>query len=150
MRVQELMTEGVQTVAPALSADAAWEIMRQKGVRHVVVTSGRDVVGVLSERDAGGRSGASVRAGRTVADLMTGRVVTVGPTDTIRSVANMMRGRTIGCVPVVDRGRLVGIVTLSDLLRLLGGGVDRPSKPDRPAATHRVAHRSRGRAPSAW
>jgi CBS domain-containing protein len=150
MRVLEVMTEGVQTVPPTMSASQAWEIMRQQGIRHLVVTRGRDVVGVLSERDAGGRSGASIRAGGTVADLMTAHVATVAPTDTVRSVANLMRGRTIGCVPVVDHSRLVGIVTLSDLLELLGRGVDRPAKPARRLATHRVPHRPGGRAHAAW
>jgi CBS domain-containing protein len=150
MRVNEVMTEGVQTVPPTMSAGEAWEVMRRQRIRHVVVTRGRDVVGVLSERDAGGRSGASVRAGKTVVDLMTSHVATVAPSDTIRSVANLMRGRTIGCVPVVDRGRLVGILTLSDLLEVLGRGIDRPNKPGRPIATHRVPHRKTARARAAW
>jgi len=150
MRVLEVMTEGVKTVPPTMSAGQAWEIMRQLGIRHLVVTRGRDVIGVLSERDAGGRSGAVIRAGRTVADLMTGQVASVTPTDTVRSVSNLMRGRSIGCVPVVDRGRLVGLVTLSDLLELLGRGVDRPAKPARRLATHRVAHRKGRGARAAW
>jgi hypothetical protein len=37
----------------------------------------------------------------------------------------------------------VGIVTLSDLLDLLGRGIDRPAKPARRIATHRVPHRKR-------
>lgn len=146
MRVQEVMTEGVQTVLSTMSADDAWELMRRQGIRHLVVTRGRDVVGILSASDAGGRSGASVRAGKTVADLMTGHVASVAPTDTVRSLANVMRGHTIGCVPVIDRGRLVGIVTLSDLLELLGRGVDRPVKPARRLATHRVPHRKHAHA----
>jgi CBS domain-containing protein len=150
MRVLEVMTEGVQTAPPTMSAGEATEIMRRQRIRHLVVTRGRGIVGVLSERDAGGRSGASIRVGRTVADLMTAPVVTVAPTDTVRSVANVMRGRTIGCVPVVDRGRLVGIVTLSDLLELLGRGVDRPATPARRLATHRVPHRKGGRTHAAW
>lgn len=143
MRALEIMTTEVQTVSPAMSAEQAWQIMSQQGIRHLVVTRGRDVVGVLSARDAGGRSGASVRSGRTVEELMTSPVATVAPTDTVRTIAKAMRGRTIGCVPVVDRSRLVGIVTLSDLLDLLGRGIDRPAKPARRIATHRVPHRKR-------
>jgi acetoin utilization protein AcuB len=150
MRVFELMTEGVQTVPLEMPASDAWEIMRRKRVHHLIVMNGREIAGVLSDRDAAGRAGASVRAGRTVAELMSANVAVAAPTDTIRSVANLMRGRTIGCVPVVDKGRLVGIVTLFDLLQLLGRGVDRPAKSNRPSATHRVAHRNRGRAQAAW
>jgi CBS domain-containing protein len=131
MRVFEVMTEGVQTVPPTMAADEAWELMRRRRIHHLVVKEGTELVGILSDRDAGSRAGRAVRAGHTVQELMTGRTVTVAPHDTIRSVANLMRGRTIGCVPVVDRGRLVGILTVSDLLQLLGRGIDRPLKPPR-------------------
>ena len=150
MRAFEIMSDRVQTVSPTMPATDAWEMMRQKRIHHLVAMEGRNVAGVLSDRDAGGRAGATVRTGRTVADLMTSHVATVAPSDTIRSVANLMRGRTIGCVPVVDRGRLVGIVTVSDLLELLGRGVERPRKPSRRTATHRVPHRKDERTRAAW
>ena len=141
MRMAEVMTDVVQTVPPTMAAADAWQLMRRQRIHHVIVMNGREMIGVLSDRDAGSRAGASVRAGRTVADLMTPHAVTIAPTDTIRKAANLMRGRTIGCLPVVDRGRLVGIVTTSDLLEALGRGIDRPAKAERPSATHRVPHR---------
>jgi len=151
MRMNEVMTEGVQTVAPSMAAADAWELMRRKRIHHVVVTRGADVIGILSDRDAGSRAGATVRSGRTVAELMTSHAVTLSPTDTVRKAANVMRGRTIGCLPITDtRGRLVGIVTVSDLLELLGRGVDRAAKPERPLATHRAPHRKRHRAYGVW
>ena len=139
MRVAEVMTHGVQTVPPTMPAVDAWELMRRKRIHHLVVTSGSDVVGILSDRDAGGRSGASIRARSNVADLMTTDVVTTEPTAPVRKVANLMRGRTIGCIPVNDGKRLVGIVTVSDLLELLGRGVERPVKVGRRTTHHRVA-----------
>ena len=81
---------------------------------------------------------------------MTSPVVTVGPDDTVRSAANVMRGRTIGCVPVVKGRKLLGIVTVSDLLDLLGHGGDRPSARQRPALNYRVPHRKQHRAAHAW
>jgi acetoin utilization protein AcuB len=152
MRVFEVMTEGVQTVSPAMPASDACELMRGKRLHHLVVTQGKEILGVLSDRDTGGRVGAAARAGLTVADIMTRHVVTVGRTDTIRTVANLMRGRTIGCVPVLDEGKLVGILTVSDLLEMLGRGIERPAKPARPLATHRVPHRKSksGRAAGVW
>ena len=150
MRVFEIMTEGVMTVPPTMPAADAWELMRRRRIHHLVVTSDSGVVGILSDRDTGSGVGANVRALHTVADLMTKEVVTVHQDDTIRSLANVMRGRTIGCAPVVDGKRLVGIVTVSDLLRLLGRGIERPNKSTRPMATHRVAHRKRQRAGGSW
>jgi CBS domain-containing protein len=145
MRVFEVMTEGVKTVPASMPAAEASELMHRNRIHHLIVTRGSDIVGVLSERDTGSRLGGRARAGRTVAELMTSPVVTACRTDTVRVVANRMRGRSIGCVPIVDRQRLVGIVTVSDLLEALGRGIDRPGKQARHLATHRAPHRKQRR-----
>ena len=150
MRVSELMTKHVQTISSEAGAGDAWELMKRRGIHHLVVMDDSTVAGLLSDRDAGGRSGASLRARSRVGDVMTTPVVTVGPSMTIRQVANLMRGRTIGCVPVVEGKRLVGIVTVSDLLELLGRGVERPARPERRGLHHRVPHRKRKGAFGAW
>jgi acetoin utilization protein AcuB len=150
MRVSEVMTEGVRTVAPTTPAVEAWELMRRYGIRHLIVTEGSEIVGVLSSRDAGGRRGASLRAGVTVSDLMTSNVVSIPSAAPVRKAASLMRGRTIGCIAITDGKRLVGIVTVSDLLDLLGRGVDRPTRPDRRTLSHRVPHRKVHRAFGVW
>ena len=140
MRMSEVMTPNVQTVKPTLAADDAWALMRRKGIRHLVVADDRRVVGVLSDRDVGSRAGGSARRGQTVADLMTGTVITRAPTDTVRSAANVMRGRSIGCLPIVDRGRLVGIVTVADLLEVLSHNGDHTARASRVALHYKVPH----------
>lgn len=141
MRVAEVMSTDVQTVQAATPAPDAWELMRRHGIHHLVVMQGSAVLGVLSDRDAGGKRGASIRAQARVEDLMTAAPVTVEPSETIRRVANLMRGRTIGCVPVMEGRRLKGIVTASDLLGLLGGGADRPARQHRHDLNYRAPHR---------
>jgi CBS domain-containing protein len=150
MRLFEVMTRHVETVLPATDATDAFELMRRKRIRHLVVMRGSDVVGVVSDRDLGGPAGARVRVGRNVAELMTRHAVTMTPTDTVRHAANVMRGRTIGCVPVVSGSQLVGIVTTSDLLALLGRGTARPAPPARRGLSHRAPHRKRNRAMGVW
>ncbi|WP_242342787.1 CBS domain-containing protein [Anaeromyxobacter terrae] len=120
MRIGEIMTREVRTVGPGQSADDAYQSMRLHGIRHLVVMDGRRVVGIVSERDLGGGRGGAVRAGRTVEELMARHVATAAPETTIRQAANLLRGRTIGCLPVVDDSKLVGIVTVTDLLELVG------------------------------
>jgi len=142
MRAAEVMSTDVLTVKPETAATDAWELMRRKRIHHLVVMTDSTVVGILSDRDAGGRSGGELRARSSVTDLMTASAVTVDASVPIRKMANLMRGRTIGCLPVVDGKKLVGIVTVSDLLEVLGGGADRPSKPRRRPPLHtRVPHR---------
>jgi acetoin utilization protein AcuB len=143
------MTKEVETVAPTLIAAEAAERMRQNRIRHLVVKDGRTIVGVLSDRDVRGR-GAAQLTQQTVADLMTRSAVSIGPRDTVRAAANLMRGRTIGCLPVVERERLIGIVTVTDLLDLLGRGVDRSTQPERVSLHYRVPHRKQRRFSAAW
>jgi CBS domain-containing protein len=151
MRVQDVMSRGVSTVSAAATAAEAWELMRLKRIHHLVVTEGGEIVGVISDRDMGGRHGASVRHTRLVSELMTGRVVTAEPTTPVRKAANLLRGKSIGCLVITDRGRIVGIITTADLLELLGRGIERPiAAAERRTLNHRVPHRKRHQAAGAW
>lgn len=141
MRLREVMTPAVSTVAKTDTAEAAWETMRREGIGHLVVRLGSGRFGVVTSHDLGGPRGAAVRAGRNVGELMSPSAVTTGPDKTVREAANLMRGHRIGCLPVVERAHLVGIVTVWDLLGALGRGIDRPA-----AATRRVL-RHRGETP---
>ena len=127
MRLQEIMTTEVVTIGPDEAASTAWSRMERERVRHLVVTEGKRLLGVLSERDLGGRWGGAVRRGRTVRDLMTSQVAVATPETTLRQAANLMRGRLVGSLPVVDDRRVIGIVTATDVLEELGRGSSRPA-----------------------
>ena len=151
MRVQDVMSGAVQKVSPATGAEEAWESMRLKGIHHLVVTDGTRVAGILSDRDAGGRHGGALRKNRTVADLMTRDVVTVPPSTTLRKAANLMRGRSIGCLVVAEGSRVRGIITVTDLLTLMGRGADRGEPTaKRWTLKHRTPHRKQHGAFGAW
>jgi CBS domain-containing protein len=145
------MSTNVKAVVATLPAEEAWQRMHAERIHHLVVLDGKAIAGVISDRDAGGPRGAAVRAGHDVGELMTTAVVTVSPDTTVKKVANLMRGRTLGCVVVMEKGRLAGIVTTSDLLDLLGRGAIRPSPTaQRPALNYRAPHRKRHKAYGIW
>lgn len=150
MRIFEVMSEHVRTVPSTLGAAEAWGAMQTAGIHHLVVKDGSSVVGIVSEADLGGPHGAAIRAGRDVAHFMQRRFAAVEPDETVRKAANLMAGRGIGCLPVMQRGRLRGVVTISDMLALLGRGVDRPLHEQRPIANHRVPHRRAAVATGRW
>jgi CBS-domain-containing membrane protein len=151
MRVQDVMSEQVRTVTVTTTADEAWNLMRLHRIHHLVVAEGSRIAGIVSERDLGGPRGATMRKHRTVADLMTPNVVTVPPTTTVRTAANLMRGRSIGCVVVGRPRRVMGIVTTADLLALIGRGDERPvASTTRWALRHRTPHRKQHRAAGVW
>jgi CBS domain-containing protein/ribosome-associated translation inhibitor RaiA len=120
MQVHEAMTTSVVTIGPAETARAAWTRMRRRGIRHLVVMEAGRVVGVLSERDLGGRLGTGLRMNRTVRDLMSPRVEAADPEMTLTDAADVMRARLIGSLPVMDDDDLVGIVTATDVFEALG------------------------------
>jgi acetoin utilization protein AcuB len=125
MRVQDVMTRRVETVSAGESAGNAFQRMRSNRIHHLIVTQGREVLGVVSSRDLGALG--TFRQVQSVEDVMTSPAVTATPEMTLRQAANLLRGRTIGCLPVMEEGRLVGILTITDLLETLGRGVDRPT-----------------------
>jgi CBS domain-containing protein len=126
MRLREIMNTNVVTIEMTQAASTARARMRQYRIRHLVVTDNGRLAGVVSDRDLGGDRGRELRKGRTVQDLMTSRLVSAKPETTLRQAANLMRGRLIGSLPVLDGDRLVGIVTATDVLDELGRGSTRP------------------------
>ena len=60
-----------------------------------------------------------------VRDVMTSAVLTVGPTHTVRQVAQAMRSRHVGAVVVLDpEADGPGILTERDVLECVAGGQD--------------------------
>jgi len=120
MRVGDVMTTKVETVGPDESAEDARSRMQALRVHHLVVTEGKAVVGVISDRDL------DAPEGKKVSELMSAKPVTITARATVRDAANELRGNVIGCLPVLDDDRLVGIITTTDLLDLIGRGAERP------------------------
>jgi len=140
IRLRDVMKTNVASVSPRESAETAWNQMRTRRIRHLVVLDGRDVVGVLSDRDLAGSG--SLRKVESVGDVMSEPVVAGHPEMTLRQAANQLRGRSIGCLPVMENDRLVGIVTTTDLLELIGRGQEHPvSKRERPILPRRGPRR---------
>jgi CBS domain-containing protein len=120
MRVYEVMSKSVETVNPRVAASEAKTRMRNRKIRHLVVTHDGELQGIVSERDLGGAKLPKALAPWTVADLMTSPVVTVTSRTPVRRAAAMMKGRSIGSLVVTAaNGHVAGIVTVSDLLDLI-------------------------------
>jgi len=134
MRIQDVMSKHVVSVAPMTTIAEAQERLRIDEIDHLVVVDAKRVVGVVAGRDM-----LHASAERPVAEVMSRNVVTIEPEATLRRAAGIMRGRDVGCLPVVDHGRLVGIVTTSDFLTALAKGEIHAAPP-----ISRVVLRKRG------
>jgi CBS domain-containing protein len=130
LRVRDVMTREVRTLAPNDRLALAEELMKQGRFRHVVVVDGDRVAGVLSQRDIfhgalawslgqGRKAHEQLLAATAVKDVMASRVVTVDPDAPLAEAAALLREHKIGCLPVVAGDALVGVLTEGDFLALL-------------------------------
>lgn len=66
-------------------------------------------------------------ASATVADAMDDEPITVGPDDTVETIATLMHDHDVSRVPVVDEDRrLLGLVARGDILRAIIADLDAP------------------------
>ena len=126
MKLGELSSHHVISVAPQDSIGQAIAIMEEHGIHHLPVLSGRQVVGIVSDRDILIGCGDPAERDRSkgqpwalghVEEIMSKPVFTLSPDDALRSATWLMIHRRVHAIPLMHRDRLVGIVTESDLLR---------------------------------
>jgi acetoin utilization protein AcuB len=147
--VRDSMTREIVTLAPDETVGTALALCRERRIRHLpVLTEGR-LVGIVSDRDLRSATPAFGEPERAVAlqnviveDVMAEEVISAHPDDPIEQMANTMRERRIGCLPVIEGGELVGMITTSDVMDALVYlvGANEPGSrmevavPDRPGA----------------
>jgi acetoin utilization protein AcuB len=128
MRVQDIMTITYITVAPETPVLEARQLMMEKRIRHLLVTNGGKLAGIVTDRDIrlnlpSPATSLSVweinylLAKMTVGGVMTKDVITISPAQAAREAAQVMVDNKIGALPVVSSGQLVGIITETDVLR---------------------------------
>ena len=128
MHVRDLMTRSLVTATPDTTVTDARALMARERIRHLLVTDGSRLVGIVTDRDirlnlASPATSLSVwelnflLARLTVGQVMTKSLLVVDPDRDAREAARIMLDHRIGALPVLDAGRLVGILTESDLVR---------------------------------
>jgi CBS domain-containing protein len=123
MRVEDIMTRQLETCRADdslwLAARKMWE--HDIGALPVLGSDGR-VTSIVTDRDIAmdaylkGKPLGELK----VSDAMSHRLVTIQPTDPIRTAEDRMRSEQVHRIPVVDElGFLKGMVTLNDLVHHL-------------------------------
>jgi len=117
-RLRDVMTTGVETLAPGDTIRHAAEKMDTLDIGSLPVCDGERLVGVLTDRDIAIRAVATGRdPNRTaVIETMTPKLVFGYQDQAVDEAVDLMREHEIRRLPVVDEThRLVGIVALADL-----------------------------------
>ncbi len=125
--VHAIATPRPLRVPARTSVTEALAILREQGIRHLMVTERGELVAVVSHRDL-------VAASLDDPDRTLGvlhrdcRVRAAAPNAPARDAAAVMVRHKIGCLPLVDgQGRLTAVLTRSDVVRALGGLLRRTS-----------------------
>lgn len=165
MKIREVMRTPVVTVATGTTLRETAQRMAQHTVGCVVVMSGENIRGIVTDRDLAVRGlGAGLGADAPVTEVMSAPVVSVRAGDDLDEAYRTMCRSGVRRLPVLDGPRIAGAVTLDDLLLDVSRRVgellvplswcvlgDKPGPPppvpprrpgtDRPPGTDRAAER---------
>jgi acetoin utilization protein AcuB len=110
----------IELEAPLAEAHA---FMRARQIRHLPVTRGAQLAGILTDRDIklalGPDLGSPPERELSVADVFQAECYVVDAGDSLEQVAATMAERHLGSALVTRGGKLVGIFTTTDACRAL-------------------------------
>jgi CBS domain-containing protein len=122
LSVQQLLDQkpkGIYSIGPDEPVLAAIRKMAEHHIGALLVMSGDQLVGIVSERDYArkvvllGRSSTETK----VDSIMSAKVITVQPRQDAHDCMRLMTDKRIRHLPVVQGDRVVGVLSIGDLVR---------------------------------
>jgi CBS domain-containing protein len=118
--IADVMTFRVVTVSPDDRVRLAIARMLEENIGSVAVCDGERLVGIFTERDVLRLAGEGPDfADVNVGDVMTRSPVTISPEDDVLAAAELMGGRRVRHLPVVEGENLLGMVGIREVMRTL-------------------------------
>jgi len=116
------MTASPRSIDADATVSEAQSMMERHGVRHLPVTNGEKLVGIVTDRDVKTTLDPLLHMPtlQMVRGMMTPEPYVVGPDEPLDSVLLTLAERRIGCALVAEGGKLTGIFTTTDASRMLG------------------------------
>lgn len=120
-QVKDIMSKELVTISKERSALEAAKIMTDKGVSSLIVLSGDQPVGIVTERDFIKKiclkelQLSEVQIGHIMSKIRTYAT----PDTSIEVAVQRMINNRIRRLPIIDDDKLVGIVTVTDLAKHL-------------------------------
>jgi CBS domain-containing protein len=109
----------VATISPDASIKTASDWLRAKNIGALVVMSGNELLGLISEREiirAFSHYGEAI-ASMSVKEIMQHGIITVSPDESVIHVMKLMTRHRVRHMPVLRDGRLAGIISIGDVVK---------------------------------
>lgn len=109
----------IHSTSPDSSVLDALKSMASHNTGALLVMQGRDVAGILSERDCvrkvelAGKTAKEIK----VWEIMTSKVITITADQDLEACMTLMLDRNIRHLPVYDGEKLLGLISVRDVLR---------------------------------
>jgi len=109
----------IYAVTPEDSVYDALALMAARNIGAVLVVSGAELKGILSERDYARRVVLHGKMSKEtlVGEIMTTNVIGVEPGWTADQCMALMTEKHIRHLPVLEDGRLIGVISIGDVVR---------------------------------
>lgn len=115
IKVREIMSSPVESIAPNLSVPDAIRIMEDKHIKRLPILEKKRLVGIVTQTDMV-RVVTFYGRWKDVEEIMSRDVAGVQSKATIVEAAEVMTRRKISCIVVLEGDEVVGVVTERDLL----------------------------------
>lgn len=108
----------VLSISPKATVREALTLMASRNVGALMVLSGGELVGIITERDYARKV---ILMGRTskdtrVEEVMSTELTTVRSEQSVTDCMELMTDKRIRHLPVVDDGRLGGVISIGDVV----------------------------------
>lgn len=127
MKVEQIMSSPVRSVARNLSVMEAGKIMEAENIRRLVILDEKDPVGIITQSDMV-RVLASYTLSKEVSEIMSSDVAVVASSENVKAAAEFMASKDISCLVVIDDDSVVGIFTERDLLKRIIAAKRNPAR----------------------
>ncbi len=118
--VRQMLTgkSPVVSVTPDTPVFDALRVMADHNVGAVLVMTGSELQGILSERDYARKVALQGLSSRDipVRDIMSAKVICVDPGWTAEQCMALMNDRQIRHLPVLEQGAVVGVISIRDVV----------------------------------
>jgi len=111
----------VWTISPDVTVYDALKTMAEKNVGALVVVTGNEILGLISERDYARKVILQGKSSRQipVTEIMTTNIHFVRPDQNIEQCMEEMTDKRVRHLPVIDNERLAGIISIGDVVKAI-------------------------------